>query len=81
MANYIYQNNNWPNFTWNEKDVQVILGKIRHLQGKIFGQVSALCFSIIEWFNDNVELDLVINRLLPIFGLSLYIPLIMETDV
>ncbi len=46
MANYIYQYNNWPNFTWNEKKVQVLLGKVRHLQGKIFGQVSALGFSI-----------------------------------
>ncbi len=48
MANYIYQYNNWPNFTWNEKEVQVILGKVRHLQGKIFGQISALGFSIKE---------------------------------
>ncbi len=48
MAKYIYQYNNWPNFTWDEKEVQLILGKVRHLQGKIFGQVSALGFSIKE---------------------------------
>ena len=48
MAKYIYQYRNWPNFTWDEKEVQVILGKVRHLQGKIFGQVSALGFSIKE---------------------------------
>ena len=48
MAKYIYQYKSWPNFTWNEKEVQVILGKVRHLQGKIFGQVSALGFSIKE---------------------------------
>ena len=48
MANYIYQYNNWPNFTWNEQEVQLILGKVRHLQGKIFGQVSALGFSVKE---------------------------------
>jgi len=46
MAKYIYQNNNWPNFTWNEQEIQVILGKVRHLQGKLFGQMSALGFSI-----------------------------------
>jgi Fic family protein len=48
MAKYIYQYKNWPNFTWDEKEVQVILGKVRHLQGKIFGQVSVLGFSIKE---------------------------------
>ncbi len=48
MAKYIYQYKDWPNFTWNEKAIQVILGKVRHLQGKIFGQISALGFSIKE---------------------------------
>ena len=48
MIKYIYQYSNWPNFTWDEKEVQVILGKVRHLQGKIFGQVSALGFSMKE---------------------------------
>lgn len=48
MAKYIYQYPNWPNFTWNEKEIQVILGKVRHLQGKLFGQMSALGFSIKE---------------------------------
>ncbi len=46
MAKYIYQYKTWPDFTWNEKEIQVILGKVRHLQGKIFGQISALGFSI-----------------------------------
>ncbi len=40
MVKYIYQYSNWPNFTWGEKEIQVILGKVRHLQGKIFGQIS-----------------------------------------
>ena len=48
MAKYIYQYKSWPNFTWNEKEIQVILGKLRHLQGKIFGQINALGFSIKE---------------------------------
>lgn len=46
MAKYIYQYTNWPNFTWNEQELQVILGKVRHLQGKLFGQMNALGFSI-----------------------------------
>ncbi len=48
MAKYIYQYKSWPNFTWNEKEIQLILGKVRHLQGKIIGQISALGFSIKE---------------------------------
>ncbi len=48
MAKYIYQYKSWPDFTWNEKEIQVILGKLRHLQGKIFGQINALGFSIKE---------------------------------
>ena len=45
MLKYIYQYENWTNFTWDESEIQVILGKIRHLQGKIFGEMSALGFS------------------------------------
>ncbi|MBX2842215.1 MAG: Fic family protein [Flammeovirgaceae bacterium] len=46
MPKYIYQYPNWPNFTWDEKKIQVILGKVRHLQGKLFGQMSSFGFSI-----------------------------------
>jgi Fic family protein len=48
MAKYIYQYDNWPDFKWNEQDVQVILGKVRHLQGKLSGQMSSLGFSLKE---------------------------------
>ena len=47
MVKYIYQYDNWPNFIWKESEIQSILGKVRHLQGKIFGQ-NALGFSIKE---------------------------------
>ncbi len=48
MAKYIWQYSNWPDFTWDEKEIQVILGKVRHLQGKVLGQISALGFSTKE---------------------------------
>jgi Fic family protein len=48
MGKYIYQYSNWPDFTWDEKEVHVIVGKVRHLQGKILGQVNALGFSVKE---------------------------------
>ncbi len=48
MKKYIYQYDSWPNFTWKEQEIQVILGKVRHLQGKILGQMSTLGFSVKE---------------------------------
>jgi len=48
MAKYIYQYEQWPQFTWDDKEINVILGKVRHLQGKILGQMGSLGFSIKE---------------------------------
>lgn len=48
MAKYIYEYDHWPEFSWNEKKILAALGKVRHLQGKVFGQMSALGFSIKE---------------------------------
>ena len=42
---YIYQFDNWANFTWQENEIQVILGKVRLLQGKILGTMQTLGFS------------------------------------
>ena len=48
MAKYIYQHLNWPNFSWDQQRIQGILGKVRHLQGKVLGQMSSLGFSVKE---------------------------------
>lgn len=48
MTKYIYEYDKWTEFTWNDKKIVVTLGKVRHLQGKILGQMSALGFSIKE---------------------------------
>ena len=48
MAKYIYQYDRWTNFVWDYKEIQTILGNVRHLQGKIFGQLESLGFSIKE---------------------------------
>jgi Fic family protein len=48
MAKYIYQYDQWPEFTWDDKEINVILGKVRHLQGKIIGQMGALGFILKE---------------------------------
>ncbi len=60
MAKYIYQYKNWTNFTWNEKEVQSLLGQVRYLQGKIFGQITTLGFSIKEeTMLSNLTLDVI----------------------
>lgn len=48
MSKYIYQYKQWPDFTWNEKQIGNILGKVRHLQGKIFGQMNNIGFTLKE---------------------------------
>lgn len=60
MAKYIYQYENWTSFSWNEKEVQPLLGKVRHLQGKIFGQITSLGFSVKEeTMLSNLTLDVI----------------------
>lgn len=48
MAKYIYQYEQWPHFTWDDREVNGILGKVRHLQGKIMGQMALLGSSTKE---------------------------------
>ncbi len=45
MAKYIYEYNNWTDFTWQEKTINVVFGEVRHLQGKLTGLMNALGFS------------------------------------
>ncbi len=59
MARYIYQYDQWPEFVWNDKEINLILGKVRHLQGRIFGQMGALGFTIKkEAFLSTLTLDI-----------------------
>jgi Fic family protein len=48
MRRYIYEYEQWPDFKWDDKEIGAVLGKVRHLQGKIFGQMQALGFSLKE---------------------------------
>ena len=45
MAKYIYQNENWIEFNWNDKEISVLLAQVRNLQGRLLGKMSALGFS------------------------------------
>ncbi len=51
MVKYIYQYPSWPHFTWDEQAIQALLGKVRHLQGKLLGQMSTVGFSFKEETN------------------------------
>lgn len=48
MARYIYEHENWADFTWDDKAINVIFGEVRLMQGKIIGQMNALGFSAKE---------------------------------
>lgn len=48
MGKYIYQHKNWTNFSWRNEAINVVFGEVRHLQGKISGQMNALGFSSKE---------------------------------
>ena len=45
MAKYIYEYENWTNFTWNDNAINSLFGEVRLMQGKIIGQMSALGFN------------------------------------
>jgi Fic family protein len=46
MAKYIYQHENWTNFTWDYSKIAVVLGEVRNLQGKLLGTMSTWGFSL-----------------------------------
>lgn len=45
-AIYIWQQNGWPDFTWDAARLSYKLGRVRSLQGKLVGKMSALGFDI-----------------------------------
>jgi Fic family protein len=51
MAKYIYQQRSWPNFSWQEKEINALFGEVRLRQGKIIGQMNAMGFSAKEEAN------------------------------
>ena len=46
MKIYIYQQDDWPHFTWNSEELLAPLGKVRNLQGKIVGKMESLGFKL-----------------------------------
>jgi Fic family protein len=42
----IYQNVEWPNFTWNNDLLLSTLSKVRNLQGRLIGKMEAIGFNL-----------------------------------
>jgi Fic family protein len=42
---YIHQQNNWPNFYWDESAVAMVLAGVRYKQGRVIGLINTLGFS------------------------------------
>ena len=43
---YIYQQNDWPAFYWNQKKLAPLLSAVRHRQDKIIGRMEGLGFGL-----------------------------------
>lgn len=43
---YIHENDDWTNFTWNEKIVSKELAETRNLQGRLLGKMESLGFNL-----------------------------------
>ncbi len=46
MKKYIYQQNNWPEFSWDDQELSETLGRVRYIQGKILGKMESLGFEL-----------------------------------
>lgn len=43
---YIHERPNWPTFQWNAERLAATLGEVRHQQGRLIGQMTALGFAL-----------------------------------
>ncbi len=58
MKIYIYEQDNWPYFTWDNKRVLQKLGETRNLQGRLLGKMETLGFDLQnEAVLDTLTLD------------------------
>lgn len=46
MSKYIYQKDNWPNFTWASDSFLYLLSEVRNLQGRLIGRMESLGFDL-----------------------------------
>ena len=46
MKIYIYQQDNWPHFFWDNEELLFLLGKVRNIQGCLVGKMETLGFEL-----------------------------------
>ena len=46
MSIYIHKNENWSEFTWDNKKVMIKLGEARNKQGRLLGKMESLGFEL-----------------------------------
>lgn len=46
MRKFIYQHDNWPNFTWQNDEIINLLSEARNLQGRLVGKMESLGFDL-----------------------------------
>lgn len=60
MKTYIYQQENWPNFKWDNDAIIQSLGTVRNMQGKLLGKMEALGFKLrSEAYIHTLTLDVI----------------------
>jgi len=58
METFIYQQNDWPNFQWNNDEIVSLLSEARNLQGRLVGKMESLGFDLRnEALLDTLTLD------------------------
>jgi Fic family protein len=58
MMAFIYQQNDWPNFTWQNDEIVNLLSEARNLQGRLLGKMESLGFDLRnEALLDTLTLD------------------------
>ncbi|MDR2972371.1 MAG: Fic family protein [Bacteroidales bacterium] len=59
MEKYIYQRENWTDFTWDDKKISVLLAQVRNLQGRLLGKMTSLGFGYQDEATlENITLDI-----------------------
>jgi Fic family protein len=46
MSLYIYEREHWTDFTWDDREISPLLGKVRNLQGRIVGKMESIGFEL-----------------------------------
>ena len=57
---YIYQNENWPHFTWDETKILTLLAQVKLAQGLLLGKMQNIGFAM----QDNALLQTLTEEIL-----------------